>query len=134
MKIKNTTDKTTAKVIGIGRYWLQPGEEKDIPDKLLYTKELDDFGRETGRMVLLKSLRQQKADGMLSFAEPTQAKAPVQEEDNAKEDADEPTDEPDPAADDSDADLEAARKAEIAAKRAATRAANKAAKEAAAQA
>ena len=127
MKIKNTTDKTTAKVIGIGRYWLQPGEEKDIPDKLLYTKELDDFGRETGRMVLLKSLRQQKADGMLSFAE---AKAPAQEEDNAEGDIDEP----DPATDNSDADLEAARKAEIAAKRAATRAANKAAKEAAAQA
>ena len=130
MKIKNTTDKTTAKVIGIGRYWLQPGEEKDIPDKLLYTKELDDFGRETGRMVLLKSLRQQKADGMLSFAEPTEAKAPAQEEDNAEGDIDEP----DPATDNSDADLEAARKAEIAAKRAATRAANKAAKEAAAQA
>lgn len=130
MKIKNTTDKTTAKVIGIGRYWLQPGEEKDIPDNLLYTKELDDRGRETGRMVLLKSLRQQKADGMLSFTEPTDAKAPAQEEANAEGD----TDEPDPATDNSDADLEAARKAEIAAKRAATRAANKAAKEAAAQA
>ena len=125
MKIKNTTDKTTAKVIGIGRYWLQPGEEKDIPDKLLYTKELDDFGRETGRMVLLKSLRQQKAALEVQLKELEVAK-----EDNAEGDIDEP----DPATDNSDADLEAARKAEIAAKRAATRAANKAAKEAAAQA
>ena len=71
MIIKNTTDKKTPKVIGLGPYWIMPGEEKSIPDEFVYVREFDKFDRPTGRKILLPAVAVQKKLGMLEIATPT---------------------------------------------------------------
>lgn len=71
MIIKNTTGTkgNAAKVVGIGPIWLQPDEEKIIPDSFLYVNELDDEGRETGKKVILPAIKTQERLGMIELKE-----------------------------------------------------------------
>lgn len=117
MIIKNITGgrDVAAKVIGIGPIWLQPDEEKTIPDSMAYVDETDDEGRLTGKKVILPAIKAQERLGMIKITETkAEKKSKPVAEDLPKE----------PAVED-----EEAKKAATAAKRAATRAANKAAKE-----
>lgn len=128
MIIKNTTDKKTPKVIGFGRYWIMPGEEKFVPDELLYVQERDKFERPTGRKALLPAVAVQQKLGMLEIVKPT----PTQETAVPAADSaydltggeDEKSKEPEMTEDEK-------KKAEAAAKRKATREAKKAAEAAA---
>lgn len=94
MLIKNTSASVHAdKVIGIGKYWLLPGEEKDIPDSEVLTPVLDDRGRSTGKLDVIKSLKVQKKMGLISFDYPAKAAAkaaPVEADPVADDEADEP--------------------------------------------
>ena len=69
MIIKNTTDKSTPKVIGIGTYWLAPGEEKYIPNDFLYIDERDRYGKSTGKKIVLPAIQTQASLGMISYTE-----------------------------------------------------------------
>ena len=51
MLIKNTSNQNTPKVVGIGPYWIEPGQERMIPDSILYVDETDDFGNKTGKKI-----------------------------------------------------------------------------------
>ena len=122
MIIKNITDQKTPKVIGFGPYWLMPGEEKYIPDEILYVEELDKYNRPTGKKIVLPAVTMQEKLGMLKIETPKEA---------------EPADavEPDPVSDageDEQPELsDEEKKAETAAKRKAAREAKKAAEAAA---
>ena len=73
MLIKNISDQKTPKVIGIGPYWIEPGQERVIPDVLLYIDETDDLGNKTGKKILLPSVAVQKRMGMIDYREDTPA-------------------------------------------------------------
>ena len=128
MIIKNTTDKKTPKVIGFGRYWIMPGEEKFVPDELLYVQERDKFDRPTGRKALLPAVATQQKLGMLEIVKPAPAQetvAPaVDSTDGLTAGEDEKSKEPEMTEDEK-------KKAEAAAKRKAAREAKKAAEAAA---
>lgn len=69
MLIKNITDEKTPKVIGIGKEWLQPGEEKYFPDDILYVPEYDKYGNATGKKVILGAILSQVKLNMLKITE-----------------------------------------------------------------
>ena len=124
MIIKNTSAKVHAdKVIGVGKFWLLPGEEKDIPDFEILTPILDDRGRSTGKMDVIPSLKVQKKMGLIDFDyhQKTAAKDAHAQDDTAADKADDTTE-------------EEGRELTPAEKRARTRAANAAAKAAEASA
>lgn len=73
MLIKNISDQKTPKVIGIGPYWIEPGQERLIPDNILYVDETDDLGNKTGRKIILPSIAVQKRMGMINYREETPA-------------------------------------------------------------
>lgn len=136
MIIKNITgaNGNAVKVIGIGSYWIQPDEEKLIPDSIAYIDEVDGEGKTTGNKIILPAIQIQAKMGVISIKETPVLKKEKSKAD-AKSEADvKPTEsvaveEIVPNAEPSVED----KKAAAAAKRAATRAANKAAKEAAAE-
>jgi len=108
MIIKNVTDRATPKVAGFGRVWIEPGKQKEIPDETAYVDEVDDYGKPTGKRIVLPALTRMKDMGMIEIIE-TVKKAGETNADGTD------------------------KKAEAAAKRAAARAANKADGEAAAE-
>ena len=126
MIIKNVTDKTTPKVAGFGRIWIEPGKQKEIPDQMAYVNEVDEFGKETGKRIVLPALTRMKELGMIDIIETARKKAEPSDDDAGKKKA-EPTDGDTEKKDGDTSADRAAKKAEAAAKRAATRAANKAA-------
>ena len=99
MYIKNITDvsndKIKPRVIGIHKdISLNPGEEKYIPDELVYIDEVDSFGRPTGKKSVLPALRAQERIGLIAIREEPKkaggkrASTPVQAEPEANDDAD----------------------------------------------
>ena len=132
MYIKNITDvsndKIKPRVIGIHKdISLNPGEEKYIPDELVYIDEVDSFGRPTGKKSVLPALRAQERIGLIAIREELRkpggrrAPAPAPAEPTPNGDADDT-----PAAPENDE-----RELTPSEKRARTRAANAAAKAAA---
>ncbi len=91
MIIKNTTgtNGNAAKVVGIGPIWLQPDEEKIIPDSILYVNEVDDEGRETGKKIILPAIKAQERLGVIELKETVKPAAtpavPVETEPAAEE-------------------------------------------------
>ena len=79
MKVKNITDKSTPKVIGIGSYWLAPGEEKYIPNDFLYVDEIDGYGHTTGKKIVLPAITSQAKLNMLTFEEDVKEEKPAEE-------------------------------------------------------
>ena len=78
MLIKNTTDAKAPKPIGIGNFIIMPGESVPIPDEMAYVKEFDRMGNETGRTIILPSIRLLAGLGSITFEETKKAaKAPV---------------------------------------------------------
>lgn len=71
MIIKNITGgrDISAKVIGIGPYWLQPDEEKTIPDSIVYVDEVDEENRPTGKKIILPAIQAQVKMGMIKITE-----------------------------------------------------------------
>lgn len=67
MLIRNITNEKTPKVIGVGPYWIEPGEEKYVPDDILIVDEIDKFGKNTGKKVVLPALEIQVQLGMLKY-------------------------------------------------------------------
>lgn len=84
MNITNTTDRAgnAPKVIGFGsRFFAQPGETIQIPDRIAYCDEYDEDGNKTGRKVVLPGILAQAKLGMLTYEETKTVKAePVKEE------------------------------------------------------
>lgn len=82
MIIKNITDQEgkAPKVIGVGKFWLMPGEEKPLPDDALFIDETDDYGRPTGRRIVLPAIERQREMGMLSYKEDKKAAEPAPEQ------------------------------------------------------
>ena len=93
MIIKNITGgrDNAAKVIGIGPYWLQPDEEKNIPDSVTYVDEVDEEGHKTGKKIILPAIQAQVQKGMLQIKETKKSNKP---ETKAVEPAAEPVVEP----------------------------------------
>ena len=93
MIVKNITggSDNAAKVIGIGPYWLQPDEEKTIPDSLVYVDEVDDEGRKTGKKIILPAIQVQVNKGMLKLKETKKTNKP---EAKVEEPTEVPTEEP----------------------------------------
>lgn len=69
MLIKNITNEKTPKVIGIGKTWLNPGEEKFVPDDGLYVPEYNKYGQPTGKKVIVGSILSQVKLNMLKITE-----------------------------------------------------------------
>ena len=72
MLIRNITNKSTPKVVGVGHMWLQPGEEKYVPDDGLYVDEVDQYGKLTGKKVIINALKNQVRLNMLEIVEDKQ--------------------------------------------------------------
>lgn len=73
MLIKNTSNQNTPKVVGIGPYWIEPGQERMIPDSILYVDETDDFGNKTGKKIILPAVAVQKRMGLIDYREESPA-------------------------------------------------------------
>ena len=56
MLIKNITDKTSPKPIGIGDVIIMPGDEAFVDDSVAYVNEVDRANRKTGKKVILPSI------------------------------------------------------------------------------
>lgn len=80
MFIKNITDEKTPKVIGIGKDWLLPGEEKYFPDESLYVPEYDKYGVATGKKIILPAITGQVKLNMLKITEDKVARPAKEEE------------------------------------------------------
>ena len=85
MYIKNITDKTAPKPIGIGEYVIMPGKSENIPNEIAYIAELDKRGKKTGKTIILPSILVMAAHGQIEYKE-----TPDEEpEDEAEEVSDE---------------------------------------------
>ena len=80
MLIKNTTDRSAPKPIGIGRFVIMPGQEENIPDEVAYVAEFDKYGNKTGKKMILPSVRLMAGLGQISYEE---TKQPVEKNDKA---------------------------------------------------
>ena len=100
MLVKNITDRNTPKVIGVGHVWLQPGEEKYVPDTGLYANEVDQYGKLTGKKVIINSIMNQVRLNMLEIVEDKeeQKKEPEKEQEPVKQEVVEQEEEVKPAA------------------------------------
>ena len=52
MLIKNITDRTSPKPIGIGNTVIMPGVEEYVPDSVVYVEVFDKMGKRTGKRIL----------------------------------------------------------------------------------
>lgn len=69
MRIKNITDKTAPKPIGIGSYVIMPGETKDVPNDVAYINEFDANGQKTGRKIILPAIVLLDGLGQIAYVE-----------------------------------------------------------------
>lgn len=93
MFIKNTTDKGSPKVVGVGDIWLHPGEEKYVSNEKVYVDEVNFKGKKTGKKVVLPAILAQKRLGYIEYRED-----PADMTEEEKEEAENPTVEENPVA------------------------------------
>ena len=69
MRIKNITDKSAPKPIGIGDFVIMPGETKEVPNEVAYIDEFDKNGKKTGKKVVLPAIVLLDGLGQIAYVE-----------------------------------------------------------------
>ena len=78
MLIKNITDKTAPKPIGIGNVIIMPGNFADVPNEIAYVDEFDKAGKKTGNKVILPAIVLLESMNQITYQEDKKVE-PVEE-------------------------------------------------------
>ena len=85
MVIKNITNTSAPKPIGIGNVVIMPGESAEIQDELAYVDELDNSGKKTGKKVIIPAIVLLAGMNQISYTESRKRQAKVVEETDSEE-------------------------------------------------
>lgn len=79
MLIKNITDKSAPKPIGIGNVIIMPGNFADVPNEIAYVDEFDKAGKKTGNKIILPAIVLLESMNQITYQEDKKVEPVVEE-------------------------------------------------------